>query len=87
MTGKNTISLGKGGLTMKDKDKYGTNVIKNNDDSHNLDYYSEMIPGMFSFDEPKDEKNQVADDLSLKNKKNDGKATDEDMGFNNMGLQ
>jgi hypothetical protein len=87
MTDKNIIYMAKGGLAMKDKDEYGTNVLKNNDDSHNLDYYSEIIPDMFSFNEPEDDKDRAPEDLNIKNKKNDGKAKDVDMGFNNMGLQ
>lgn len=87
MMGKSTIFMVKGGLIMKDKDKYGTNVIKNNDDGHNLDYYSDIIPDMFSFNEPEDAEIRAKDGLDMKNKKNDGKATDVDMGLNNMGLQ
>jgi hypothetical protein len=66
----------------------GYSGAKEKDRSHNFDIYGEMVPSLYSWMTPEEQRRKTEQmNNMMENRDNDGKATDVDMGFKNNGLK
>lgn len=76
--------------TKRDKeDRSRYEGIKEKDRNYNLNLYGEMLPPLYSWMTPEEQRRRTEDINNMMDKRdiNDGKATDVDMGFRNNGLK
>lgn len=68
------------------KNRLGEDGLGQGEANYNLEYYGEMIPTIFAWITPEEQKRR-AEEMGEMLKKMDGKAKDVDLGFKNVGLQ
>lgn len=68
------------------KNRLGEDGLSQGDFGYNLEYYGEMVPTVFAWITPEEQKRRAEEMGDMLNKR-DGKAKDVDLGFKNMGLQ
>lgn len=68
------------------EDRYGRDNLSSEEYEYNLQNYGEMVPSVFSWMTPEDQKKR-ASEIQDMIEKQDGKAKDYDLGFKNLGLK
>lgn len=68
------------------EDRYGRDSLNPEEYEYNLEVYGEMIPSVFSWMTPEEQRKRVQEIQDMLEKK-DGKARDVDLGFKNLGLK
>lgn len=68
------------------EDRYGRDSLNSEEYEYNLEVYGEMIPSVFSWMTPEEQRKRVQEIQDMLEKK-DGKARDVDLGFKNLGLK